>query len=164
MAVIGIGRHAVKVVSHQIGKSGTGTPHVAVLFEDAGGDRITWYGYLTDKALESTLKALGNLGWDAGAHDGRIDSLHGTELLVGADAEVVVEAEEYQGNVQYKVRWVNEPGGGLGERMPADEALGLAAELRQKILSAKGPTPSAKPAPSRQPVPALADPDDSLPF
>lgn len=163
------GVHKVVVVSHQLGKSGTGTPHVAVLFEDPAGDRITWYGYLSDKALERTIASLEILGWDSAEHDGRIESLNGTGILADNEAEIVVELEEYNGDVRPKVKWVNRPGGGMGEAMGADEAATFSATLRQKILSAKGPKATTKPAAVRKPVPAtagkpLTEPDDGLPF
>lgn len=169
MSVIGIGRSLVKVVSHVLGRSKTGTPHVAVLFEDVNGDRITWYGYLSDSALERTLASLAILGWDAKAHNGLVDTLNGTDLLVGEEAEIVVEAEEYEGKVNHKVRWVNEVGGGGLSSMEEADATSFAASLRQKILSARTPTPSAKPGPAKatkEPVPAIGvvDADDDLPF
>ena len=164
MPVVGIGRHAVKVVSHVIGKSGTGTPHVGVLFEDVNGDRITWYGYLSDKAIERTVASLGVLGWDPQAHNGLVDSLNGTDLLVGAEAEIVVEAETYEGKVNHKVRWVNEPGGGSLSSMEDSEAASFAASLRQKILAAPKPKVSTKPGPAKEAVPAGSAVDDDLPF
>jgi hypothetical protein len=165
----GTGRRLAKVVAHQLGESSTGTPHVAVLFENAEGARITWYGYLSDAALERTLSSLRILGFDPSQHNGMLDVLHGTQLLVSREAELVVETEVYNGEPREKVKWVNEVGGGMGKGMEADKAKGFAASLRQKILSAQPPKPNAKPGPARQPaaaaVPAGAiDPDDDLPF
>lgn len=175
MSVMGVGVHPAKVVQHQLGKSGTGTPHVAVLLENAAGDRITWYGYLTDAALEYTLKTLGVMGWDPVAHDGQISSLNETDLLVGAEVEVVVETEEWNGEHRAKVKWINQPGGGLGLGMEADDAKSLAAKLRKKILAAPRPKVNAQAGPSRPAARAaapagaaagkpLSDPDDDLPF
>jgi hypothetical protein len=160
------GRHSVKVAAHMLGRSGTGTHHVAVLFEDEAGDRITWYGYLSDKAIERTVASLQVLGWDPAEHGGRIDSLNGTDLLVDADAEIVVENEEYEGKVRPKVKWVNAPGGGMGEAMDAVDADVFAASLRAKVLSAAKPTPNGAPGPAKRPEPAAAGGaiDDDLPF
>jgi hypothetical protein len=167
---IGIGRHLVKVIGHVLGRSSTGTPHIAVLFENvSSGDRITWYGYLSDKALERTITSLEVLGWDAAAHGGQIDRLHGTDVLVGHEAEIVVEMEVYEGKANPKVKWVNAVGGGLGDGMPADEAVTFGASMRQKILSAAASKPKAnpKPGPARAPAAVAAgtvDQDDDLPF
>ncbi len=163
MAVMGIGTHAAKVVSHGLGKSGTGTPHIAVLFENVAGERITWYGYLSDKAIERTVKTLEDLGW-VPAHDGGdITALNGTDRLVGAEAEVVVEAEVYNGEERRKVKWVNRPGGGT-PRMEEADAAAMAASLRGKIMSAASPAPSTSPGPARTPAAPTIDPDDDLPF
>ncbi len=144
--MIGAGRHEVRVVSHALTKSGQkGTPCVAVTFEDDVGQRITWFGYLTDAALEWTLKALAAMGWDSNASDGRIDSLNGTDLLAGNRVEIVVEEEEYEGKLRPKVRWVNEIGGGVGDRMAPDEATAFATDLRKRILSMRGPAPTTRP-------------------
>lgn len=163
------GTHRVRVVSHVLGRSSTGTPHVSVKFEDVNGDRITWYGYLTEKAMERTVATLGILGWDPVEHNGMVDSLNGTDLLVGNEAEIVVEFETYNGETTAKVKWVNEVGGGMNG-MEDQEASSFAAELRKKILSAPRPKVSAQPGPSKpaqQPaaVPEGADDDlDDLPF
>jgi hypothetical protein len=162
MPVVGIGRHAVKVVSHALGRSSTGTPHVAVLFEDVQGDRITWYGYLSDAAIERTIKSLQLLGWDAVASNGMVDTLNGTGLLVGNEAEIVVDTEVYNGEVRHKVKWVNEPGGGMVEAMPQDDASSFAATLRAKVLSAPRPKPNSQPGPAK--AVAVAPDDDGLPF
>lgn len=165
MALMAIGTHAVRVVSHGLGKSGTGTPYIAVLFENEAAERLSWYGYLSEKAIERTVKTLEDLGW-VPAHDGGdITALNGTDRLVGAEAEIVVEAEVYDGKERRKVKWVNRPGGGV-PKMEEGDAAGLAASLRGRIMSAASPAPSAKPGPARAAAPAAgpADDDDDLPF
>ncbi len=164
---IGAGRHHVQVVGHVLGRSGTGTPHIAVLFEDVNGDRVTWYGYLTDAAMERTVRSLQVLGWDPMADGGRIEQLNGTQRLAGAEAEIVVEMETFEGKTQPKVKWVNEVGGGLGEGMPPQEATAFSASIRAKILSAAKPKPNGQPGPAQGPVVSqAAGPglDDDLPF
>ncbi len=173
MAIIQAGRHDVTVADHQLGRSGTGTPHIAVRFEDEHGAGITWYGYLTDGALNSTLKALDALKWDTAVHDGRIDSLNGTGVLVGTQATIVVENEEYKGEWHPKVKWVNElGGGGSAERMDAAEASSFAVDLRKKILAAKGPRPDTGPGQAHPVSPSTPPPGqtsdsmalDDIPF
>lgn len=174
MGVIGAGRHQVTVVDHALGKSGTGTPHVSVLFEDINGDRITWYGYLSDRAIEFTLKALGVLGWDPQEHNGNLATLNSTNVLCGAGAEIVVEEETFEGKTRPKVQWVNELGGGSLEAMAETEAETFAASLRKKILSAPKPKVVSHPGPAKAAEPAAQpaaaggapadDFDDDLPF
>lgn len=171
MPALGAGVHRVRVASHVLGKSGTGTPHVAVMFEDEHGDSLTWYGYLTDKALERTIASLEILGWDPVAHDGRIDSLNGTGILEGNPADIVVEMESYQNELRPKVKWVNRPGGSLGDGMAVEDANAFAAQLRAKILSAPRPKATTTPGAARPAAAAgagarkpLSQPDDDLPF
>lgn len=168
MGVIGAGRHGVKVVNHVLGRSGTGTPHVAVLFEDGAGDRITWYGYLSDAALERTVASLQILGWDPKEHGGDVKALNGTGILAEAEADIVVEMETYEGETRPKVKWVNEPGGGLGAGMDAVEADAFSASLRQKVLSAAKPKPNGQRGPARASAPAASASgpglDDDLPW
>lgn len=172
MGVIGAGRHRVNVTQHQLGKSGEKkTPYVAVQFEsqETIGDYITWYGYITDAALERTLASLAILGWNSAEQDGRIESLHNTDLLQGNEAEIVVEMETFEGKERAKVKWVNAVGGGMGEGLSTEEALTMGSVLRQKILSAQKPQPSARPGPARKAAGVgngkpLSQPDDDLPF
>jgi len=153
--MIGRGRHEVGIRSTQLTVSGEkGTPCVSVLFEDETGDTITYWGYLTDAALQYTLKSLAAMGWDSAEHDGRIDTLNETDLLVGRKVEIVVDEEEFEGKVRSKVKFVNEIGGGLGERMAPEESKSFAAQLRAKILAAKGPKPSTAP---KKPTPPAGD-------
>lgn len=148
MAIIQAGRHEVLIVSHGLSVATTGTHQVYVEFVAENGDTITWYGALTDKALEYTIKALEVCGWDPAEHDGRIDSLNGTQILADNRVDIVVEPETYNGKTRLKVKWINEPGGGGGtpERMNPQEASAFAAGLRQKILTQRGPAPSRRPA------------------
>lgn len=173
---LGNGSHLVTVVSHVLGRSKEkNTPFVAVEFESEGsiGERITWWGYLSDAAYERTVNSLRVLGWEPADHNGLISSLNGTDILKGALCEIVVETETYEGKQRPKVKWVNPVGGGggAGGPMSEDEATALSAQLRQKLLSAAKPTPNAKPgtaAPNGRRVPATSHagrPDDSdLPF
>lgn len=174
MARIPVGTHVVKVVSTAIGRTSTGKEQIAVTFEDGEGNRSTWYGYFTDRALERTMETLTDvLGWDAAADDHRIDALHNSDTLVGREAEVVVEEEEYQGRFTEKIKWVNAVGGGaaLKEQMSPEEASGFAANLRKKLLSKGGgaskPKPAAKPRAKATAPPAddyETPSDDDIPF
>lgn len=168
---LGKGRHLVNVIDHVLGKSGTGTPFVAVQFESEVqiGDRITWYGYLTDAAFERTVASLQILGWDPAEHNGLMTSLNGTGILKGAPAEIVIDEEQFEGKARMKVKWVNSPGGGgLGGAMEPADAQSFAESIRFKILSAAKPRPSSKAGPARQAAVAggrpLSQPDDDLPF
>lgn len=153
MAVIGAGTWEVAVEQHYLAKSSKGTPCVEVVLQDIESlARITYFGYLSDAALEYTLKSLETMGWNPHEHDGRITSLNGTELLVGNVVQIVVEEEEFEGKLRPKVKWINPSGGGIvGDPMEEKEAEAFSVDLRKKIFSHAGPKPSTRPGPARPP-------------
>lgn len=180
MGTIQAGTYDVEVDATFLGKSAKkGTGYVAVRFKDEVGDTITAYLYTSDKAIERTIETLGVLGWDLNANNGDLYTLHETQLLVGAKAEIVVEDEEYNSKIYPKVRWINEPGGGgRSEGMAPDEAKAFAAALRAKVYGAvagKGQVakaagkpaakPASRPAPAKASVPPSGpEGDDEIPF
>ena len=177
MGTVATGTHLVHVTAHILTKTGTGKEQLAITFEDEEGNRITWYGYFTEKTIDRTMETLAILGWDAEKYDHRIASLHDTDILVGAEAEIVVEAEEYEGRTRHKVRWVNAVGaGGAQDPLSAGEAADFSERMRAAFITAKGPQPNRAPrqappgaALDRKPVkPAPSGggggPDDDIPF
>jgi hypothetical protein len=119
-----------------LGESGTKkTPQVEVAFEittaEYAGERITWYGFLTDKTQERTIEALRYAGW------------RGTDLADLSDlsredvpnVELVIAPDTYEGKTSMKVQFVNRIGGRIGSALPADKAKALAAKFRGVIAS-----------------------------
>lgn len=161
MPTIQPGTHLVHVKSHVLAKTSTGKEQLAVTFEDENGDLITWYGYFTDQAIQRTTESLKILGWKPEEHDYRVASLHGTDLLVGAEAEIVVENEEYDGKTRPKVRWVNSPGsaGGVREILTDEEAGSFSQRMRAAFVTAKPPAANSAPGPNgggKKPPPKAA--------
>lgn len=179
--MIPAGTYVATVAAHAMAMTSTGKEQVAVGFTVEFGDgsrrSITWYGYFTDITWERTCESLGHLGWNAAERGYKFDELNGTEILVGQQAEIVVETEQSnqvddRGDpvVRSKVRWVNRLGGALGikERMSDADAAQASQTLRQRILAWKGPgqptraqpaRPAARaPAPARRPAPQRAGP------
>jgi len=159
------GPHTAEVTAHALGTAKTGNQQIAVEFMFETGDRLTWFGYFTEVTLERTLESLENLGWIAGENDFDISRLHKTNVLVGNEASVVVQHEEYEGVTRAKIRWVNKlGGGGMRETMEPDEARSFAAQLRGRLVKASGgglgkPSRSA-PKRNAVPVERPADEDD----
>lgn len=117
-----------------LGKTSKGNPQVAVELEilsgpDAG-HTITWYGYFTDDTTQRTIESLRHLGWKG-------DNL---SVLKGIDANVVsieIGHEEYMGETQPKVRWINATGGlAMKETMDAAEALQFARSMKGAVVQA----------------------------
>ena len=161
--MIEAGTHQARANSWALGKASTGTVQVAVEFGLSDGRSITWFGPLTEKALEHTVKGLRACGWE-GADI--------SELAVptcGLDkneVELVVEVEEYNGETRAKVRWVNAVGGGLrmAATLEGGELAAFAAKLKGRILGLD-PSSAARRAagPARPPEPPPPG-DADVPF
>lgn len=155
------GRFRGKVTEHDLGRASTGNIQVAIGFayEDNDGvaQRVVYYGSFTKKSIDSeygVLYALRNLGFDM-AEQGFSDTAFaalaartkenpGGGALVGREADITVEHEEFDGKVRAKVAWVNAPGGGLmKERLEgASEVKNAAAQIRSLLGGGGGPAPS----------------------
>ncbi len=155
--LIQAGTHDVHVKETYLGKSKVkGTPYVGVVLQDDQGCTLTWYGYLSDAAVERTIQVLQDIGWNAEEDNWEVAALDATPRLVNVACQIVVEDEEYEGKVRPKVKWLNPEGGGTGvrETMAPEEVKSFSSEIRKRILASKGPQPSK--APSRSSAPATA--------
>ena len=157
-------------------KASTGTPQVAVEFEllNEGfvGDRITWYGFLTDAAIKNAVKGLRNCGWVGTKWD--------ETIIIDTNAEVDLDItpDTYNGKTISKVQWVNKPGeSGSGPKpMDAAKRKAFAARMNGLLMrdapkSAPDPTkPRTKRPPTAPPVSAggtaqaLGLVDSEIPF
>ena len=106
-----------------------GTDFIAVTFPigDEGGT-LEWAGWLTENAMEFTIAALKRCGWHG-------DDIRQT-MRDGLDAnevDLVVEWEEYKGEVRAKIAFINAPG------LSDEKALALAARVR-RFMGKQEPT------------------------
>ncbi len=141
-----------RAVGAAIGKAGTGTHQIAIEFEfldETGG--ITYYGPLTDAALEFTMKAIRSAGFLG-------DDLADLSSLTGETPEVVlvIGPEEYNGKVTRKVKFINSAGGlALKDALQGDDLAAFARKMKGKIVqydrSAGTPKPPPKQTRSRPP-------------
>lgn len=146
------GKYAARGGDPQFGYTSKDEPQVSVTFtllaecEDQGRE-ITWFGYFTPKTEPRTLESLRICGWvgDDLANLGPLDN----------EVEIVVDHEEYQGEWQAKVRWVNRPGSGvfkMSKPMGAEQLKAFAKQMRGAArASAEGTSGARKPsAPSQR--------------
>jgi hypothetical protein len=135
------GTYMVRGVEAALGYTSGAEPKEQVAVElvilDGGeheGKRITWYGFFTEKTIETTLKSLRTLGWEG-------DDLSDLSGIDTKDAYAVIAHEEGQdGKVRARVRWINEsPNGGLALKTRMDEgaAKAFAERMRGHVLAAK---------------------------
>jgi hypothetical protein len=121
-----------------------GTAQVAVSLRTEAGD-ITWIGYLSDAALPYTEANLATMGYDG----------ESASSVKGAKIQIVVEHETYEGKPQARVKYINEPGGGLARFTPmstTEESL-VKVRLKAAALVRK----AAKGAQQKAAVPATDD-------
>lgn len=162
------GTYAARALTGALGYTNGGKEQVAVQFallDEQGaetGERITWYGYFTEKTQERTLRALRTAGW-AGTDISQLDGLG------SRDVELVVKHEEYNGKWAAKVAWVNEPGSGglaLSEPMPADKAKAFANRIKGDVVAldrANGGKAQDKKKPSPRTNARPGNPDEAPP-
>lgn len=112
MALIKEGRYAARVVSYGIPEVDQGkTPAVVLTFafqEDGEHRELTWYGYLSEKAIDRTMKSL----IIAGFNGDYLRNLCEPNAFEEKEVSIVVEHETYEGKTRAKIKWINEPGAG----------------------------------------------------
>ena len=148
------GRYTATVQSAELGQSDKGTPFLSLACKTDQGEELTAYLYLSDAAVERTVKTLREVF----AFDNSFESV--VQQVTGKPCSIVVEAEEYEGKTRMKIKWVNSVGGSSAK--PLDNAASLLAQLsaKAKRIPAAAPAatrtaaPTARPAPAAKPAPA----------
>ncbi len=108
------------------GKSDQVSVRVQLLEGKDAGQVIVWRGFMSDKAIERTLEALENMGWDGESDD---------SVKSGTTFVSVVQHEEYEGQTRARIAFINDPAGGGGNYEPMPEAAKSAAKARLKALA-----------------------------
>lgn len=165
------GTYRGKVVQWALGTTGTGKEQVAVtLYLPEPDERITWFGYFTEKTEERTFRTLRMLGW-------RGDDISDLSEIQDAECQAVVENEEYEGKVRAKVKWLNALDGPvLQNQMDPSASKSFAARMRARVkafdVSDGKPKANGKPVTKATPKVGVLPPepppisdsdDDSLP-
>jgi len=106
------GKYTAKVKAPGNGWLGTTTKgsdfiRIPLLIEDEGdqhGREIVWQGWLTEKATKRTCDTLDQAfgrEWDIKSLDA------GNSPFLGQKCRITVEAEEYNGQIRHKIKWLN---------------------------------------------------------
>lgn len=176
------GKYVAKAVHAELGHAKTGSEMIAVLFEitegEYTGQRITWWGYFSEKTAKRTVESLKYTGWrgDWESWDGL-----GTKRV---ELDVQEEADG-QGGVRLRVQWVN-PVSIIKKdsAMSPTQRVAFAGKMRslvtQVLTGAEGAPPSAapravppqrpaqpqqpRPRVQQQPPPPAWGADDEVPF
>ena len=151
MAELQPGTYNVRVANAGFLRSqNKGTPGIAIRFENDTHDYIEHTMWVTPGTTEFVLRDLDKLGMTEERMNSYEDFAAIGAALKGAECEVVVEDEEYQGNWRPKVKFINAAGD------PGD-----AVSRIYGLLTGRG-VPGAPSKP--QPAAAMAIADDDLPF
>lgn len=148
MAFDQAGKYDVTVTGSALGESKENkTPQIIIEFEDHEGARICAYLFLSDNAWQYTEEKLRTLGWDPQRNGLRFEELNADPSpIVGHKVQIVLNEDTYNGKRSLKVAYINPPGGGIRERMPAAEAKSFADRLRKRLANYGGPPPQQAPA------------------
>ena len=136
--------------------------HNILTGEDIEPVELYWNGWLTDKAVDGTLKTLDKaIGWQGTD----INDFNGTNKFNGVEVSVVVDEEEYKGDVHTKVKFVNNINS-TAKLTPADSgvARSLAEQIKGKVLAYRQKQASTKSAPVKNNPAADFKGDDDCPF
>lgn len=142
------GKYFARAIGAEFGFTKNGSEQVAVLFETVNGEQITWWGYFSEKATPHTLTALKRCGWD-GADLAELTGLGEKEV------ELDVQWDEYQGQQNLRVKWINAANAPmLRDQMSPEQRAAFAARMKGQVMAhAKAEQAAAAPAP---PAPTAA--------
>lgn len=163
---ISAGTYRAKAIASGIGVSNIKTTsYVRVTFVILAGaqegQEIDWIAYVTDKTQERVAEDLRTLGYTGNdpeeLHDRNEQDV--SQLLPNV-VSIVVEEEEWKGQVRTRVRWINPEKKESGGTSLFSGMKAAFAQLDQKNGGGKKPTGGAIP----RPAPPAEVSDDEVPF
>lgn len=157
-----VGRHQCIVLEPGNGWFGEAgekqTPYIRIplkiLDGPCEGDETVYQGWITDSAVERTVKNLKEVfGWDGDLT--KLARQVNTGPFVGKLCSIVCEEDDYKGKKRIVIAWLNGPH--AESMMEADRAMRLAEQLQRRLAGA---------AQQEQPRhrTRAADPEDQSPF
>lgn len=159
--MIDVGTHEVTVKSTALANSSKGNLQIVVEFENDAHDTISAFLATTEAAWQYTEEKLRTLGWDPAANGYRFEDLNNDPSPIALNqVQIVVDEEVYDGKRVKKVKFINQPGGKVLERLAETEATYFASLLRQRLT---GSTRPGVAPPARQAQAAKRN-DDEIPF
>lgn len=131
--IVAPGKYRGTVVKAGI-MAGKTNPQVFMEFETADGT-ITWFGSVTEKSKEISIKALLAAGYSGQDWNGLTN---GMKAFTPREVNLVVEEETYQDKARLKVKWVNEISESKFESMNASQITVSDRGLFQKLRAESG--------------------------
>ncbi len=148
-ALIPVGEYPVKCINHRIGQAGTKTEQIGVRLQIVDGEykgkSMLWYGFFTDKAIETTIKAMRALGFTG-------NELKDCSSMYMGTAMAVVEHETGEdGKTRSRVRWINGADVMMKEAYEGNDLAAFSARMRGAFARMPGGAPAAAPQDDRGP-------------
>lgn len=151
--LIPVGKYKARAKSWDLGTTDTGKEQIAVLFDLLSpgyeGRSIPWYGYFTDAALQFTVETMRACGW----RGIDLDSLDG---LDANEVNLTIEHDTYNGVTRARVKWVNNGGALLKNKLEGQARKEFAHRMRGAIA---GLRPQAESNTKQSPTS-----DEGMPF
>lgn len=104
------GKYMAKIKDYAVVENKSGAPQVRVVFSLPSGDSISWFGGLsTEQQQAITTRTLFTMGASSATIEKVENGPSGGALDTGKEYELVIEDNEYQGKVNSRIRFVNDP-------------------------------------------------------
>lgn len=139
------GKHRAKLSSIQFGFTEKDNEQIVLGFEIVGdgpdaGRFISSFRYFSDAAVDYTVEDLKTLGWSGQDLD-QLEQLRADGKIGAEEVELVVDHEEYNGEWNARVKFINRTGGGmvrLKKPMQGDELKRFSARMRDRLRASAG--------------------------
>lgn len=145
--------YRARAIGAGFGTSSKGNTQIAIQCEvvehDLAGETIAWLGHFTEKTADRTIESLQHFGWK-GDDLSELEDLDADRAatLLPEIVEIVVDPEQYEGEWQLKVKWVNRPGAGrfsFKEPLTGAGLKAFAAQMKGAIRGARGAQAAQRP-------------------
>jgi len=180
------GKYIGKVIDGGLAKAGTGSEQAALLCELGGdgpekGTKLTFYGYFSEKTVDSTIEALRNAGWqgtdleEVNRWKEVVPNPPDVEFVIRQKPVLDPETGEETAETRPEVRFINRVAGlGVKERLSPQEAQSFAQKMKGRLLAFDklsgapknngAAAPRQSPPKAAAPGPAKAKGDLDIPF
>lgn len=142
--------------SGEKGTLGISLACIVITEGDQNGKEISWTGWLTEKAVDNTIKALIKAfpSWN-GDLQGLLKDEYSFEEMT---CDITAETEFYEGKARVKARWLN-PVGGNRKVVDSNKLSGLIKAINRKSMALAKTEKKAEPAKV-----ASASVEDDIPY
>ena len=161
--LLGEGKYEVEITDAYMTESKNGTPGLVFRFENLQGHQEV-IRYVTPATTDYVIKDLETMGFPRAKLSDMANLEKLKEFVKGNSVRIVVEDEEYEGNVRPKVRWINPPGAMKKETPQLKQNIFALLNGKAPALMSAPPSRAAAPAPASDIPPNTPFDDSETPF